>query len=291
MVKKERFRTEIFDKEMDSEQFHQEIVLLFILEGSLEVSVENKISNLKTEDLMIINVNKHYTVKAGENVLYMMLMIDYQMVVETLQTGDVIFWCDSSVSENDRYNDLRVVVKRFLKHYVESGNRTDNFGYFGDCFGIMNQLTANFMIKTSESQSGEDEDERYEERIRQINNYIYLNYDQPISMKELAEKLYLSNGYLSRFFKKNYGTSFAGYLTNVRVYHAADDLLYTEAPITRIAYNNGFSSAALFNKVFKKAYGQTPTEFRKKAVPKKNNREEEQHQKQLEKRLEKILVS
>jgi len=290
MIKKERFKTEIHDKETGAEQFYQEIVLLFVLEGKLEVSVENKISHLKAEDVMVINANKRHTIRAGEDILYMTLQVDYALVVEIFQTGDVIFWCDSSVSENERYNDLRAMVHRFLKHYVESGKNSGNFGYLGDCFNILNQLTANFMIKTNEVQNL-DESDRYDERIQQINNYIYLNYDQPISMKELAEKLYLSNGYLSRFFKKNYGMSFAGYLTNARVYHAADDLLYTDAPITRIAYNNGFTSAALFNKVFKKAYGQTPSEFRRKSLPAETTEEEKEHQKILEKRLEKILVA
>ena len=45
--------------------------------------------------------------------------------------------------------------------------------------------------------------------------------------------------------------SFAEYLTNVRLFHAVDDLLYTSTPITRIAYDNGFASVAVFNKIFK----------------------------------------
>ena len=72
-----------------------------------------------------------------------------------------------------------------------------------------------------------DDQDKFDERIRQINNYIRANYSQPISLKELADQLYLSNGYLSRFFKRNYGMSFAEYLTNVRLFHAVDDLLYT----------------------------------------------------------------
>lgn len=62
--------------------------------------------------------------------------------------------------------------------------------------------------------------------------------------------------------------SFAEYLTNVRLFHAVDDLLYTSMPITRIAYDNGFASVAVFNKVFKNAYGETPSVFRKKAKSK-----------------------
>jgi AraC-like DNA-binding protein/beta-xylosidase len=174
-----------------------------------------------------------------------------------------------------------------LQHYVENRDYVDSYGYLADCYAVLEYLSAHFMLRASDLQRNEDTD-RYEERLRQINHYIYNNYDQPISMKELSEKLYLSNGYLSRFFKKNYGMSFAGYLTNVRVFHAADDLIYTDEPITRIAYNNGFTSAALFNKVFKKSYGQTPSEFRRQKA-KKAEKDDRLHQEELEKRLEKML--
>lgn len=289
MQKRERFQTIIYDTAPENEKFSQDIILIFVMEGSIEVNVENKTSVLKTEDVMVINANKTHLIKAEQGALYMMLLVDYITVTEILQNNDFIFWCDSSISKSEKYNDLRILVRRMLKHYVEAGNF--NFGYLRDCFAILNHLAANFLIRVNGSTDGNlEESDKYEERIRQINNYIYSNYDQDISMKDLSEKLYLSNGYLSRFFKKNYGMSFAGYLTKVRLYHAADDLLHSDAPITRIAYNNGFNSAALFNKVFKKAYGITPTEFRKNSSREETKIDRVEHSKELEKRLEKMLI-
>ena len=291
MIGKEKFRTEVYDQANGVENFRQEIVLIFVLEGSLEVSVENKISHMKKEDILVVNANKRHVLRSAGEVLFMIQLIDTALVSETMQTHDVIFWCDSSVSENGRYEDLRVLLRRMLNHYIETGENALSFSYLSDCYAILNNLTANFMIQTgSDAGADAEEGDRYEERLQQINNYIYANYDQAISMKDLSEKLFLSNGYLSRFFKKNYGMSFASYLTNVRVYHAADDLLYTDAPITRIAYNNGFTSAALFNKDFKKAYGVTPSEFRKKSLPSGQKKENEARWKALEKRLEKVLI-
>lgn len=290
MVKKEKFRTEIFDTANERDQLHQEVVLIFVLEGKLDVTVENKISHLREEDLLVINANKKHNLHSPGDVLYMALFIDYSLITNTLKRGDVIFWCDSSVAENGRYEDLRTLVRRMLNRYVESGNESEGFGYLSDCYAILNNLTANFLIKMyHEADAGDNE--RYEERIEKINDYIYANYDQPISMKELSEKLYLSNGYLYRFFKKNYGMSFASYLSSVRVRHAADELLYTNAPITRIAYNSGFTSAALFNKVFKKSYGVTPSEFRKRAMAADQQKDDEAHKKNIQKRLEKLLVN
>ncbi|MCD7868873.1 MAG: AraC family transcriptional regulator [Clostridiales bacterium] len=290
MVKREGFQTVIHDSTPDGEQFNQEILLLFVLEGSLKVSVENKISDLDMEDILVINANKRYSLRSGKNVLYMTLSIDYASVVDTMEDGDVIFLCNSSMKGNEEaYAQLRTRIRHMLNHFVEAGEPGRSFAYFSDCYGILNDLAANFRIKVNDLGSLETSD-RYEDRIRQIDNYIHANYDQPISMREMSEKMFLSNGYLSRFFKKNYGMSFASYLTNVRLYHAVDDLIHSDAPITRVAYNNGFTSAALFNKVFRKAYGLSPSEFRKNSEGQAGEEAGEKHKKELENRLGKALA-
>lgn len=289
MLKREKFQLFIQYGTDNSGGVHSEIEVLFLLEGAMDVQVEKKLSHLKAEDILIVNANKHHQLKVVESPVIMRLMIDYMTVCDTFQGQDIIFWCDSTGSENERYNQLRVLLRRLLKHYVQAEDYARSFGFQADCYAILNDLTANFLVKAADVRGTEDGD-RYEERLYQINHYINSNYDQPISMKELSEKLFLSNGYLSRFFKKNYGMSFANYLTNVRVLHAADELLYTDVPVTHVAYDCGFTSAALFNKVFKKSYGMTPTEFRKQADSRDKNPVDEADQKQLEKKIEQKLI-
>ena len=290
MVKRERFQLAVEDRVTDDEHFHQDIELFYVLEGEVDVNVEKKISHLRSDDIYVVNANRRHSFSSGDGeTLVLRLLISYQLVSEGAPNGEAIFWCDSSVADSDKYARLRRLLRQILRHYVESRSYVDSYGYLADCYAVLEYLTVHYMLRPSDLQKNEDGD-RYEERLRQINHYIYNNYDQPISMKELSEKLYLSNGYLSRFFKKNYGMSFAGYLTNVRIFHAADDLIYTDEPITRIAYNNGFTSAALFNKVFKKSYGQTPSEFRRQRA-KKTVKDNRQHQEELDKRLERMLES
>lgn len=290
MLKREKFQLFIHDNPDSQESIHSEVEILFVLEGAVDITVEQKTSQLKTEDIFVVNSNKKHTLKpAGGNLLLMRLLINYQMACDVFHSQDVLFWCDSTNSENERYNELRRLLKYLLKHKVETENYQETFGFLADCYAILNQLTVNFMVKSADLQSSEEGD-RYEDRISQINNYINSNYDQPISMKELSEKLFLSNGYLSRFFKKNYGMSFANYLTNVRVFHAADELLYTDVPVTRVAYDCGFTSAALFNKVFKKEYSVTPTEFRKQATLKEKKEVDLEKQKKLERRIEEKII-
>ena len=289
MAKKENFRIEICDRADEGLMSHLDIELLFVVEGSLEVSVENRVSHLDQDDVFVINSGKKHRILASEGALFLRIQTDPQLVREATGSAEVIFLCDSKGSENTHYDELRTLLRRMLDHYVESPDYTRYFSYQADCYGVLDRLVSHFMMNMKDV-SEVHESDRYEERLRQINNYIDANYDQDISMKELSEKLFLSNGYLSRFFKKNYGTNFAGYLMNVRVFHAADDLLYTDLPITRVAYNNGFTTAAQFNKAFKKVMNKTPSDFRKQSQASATP-EQEQHRARLTERLERVVVN
>lgn len=289
MIRKEPFRVEIRDQDDRQERVALGFELIYILEGTLNITVEQKTYYLRTQDIFMVNAGrKHSLQNGGGGLLYMEMTIREQDACEVLGSGDVSFWCDSSSSDSARYQELRTLLQRLLNSHVSGKKETNYYGYLADGYAVLEKLTANFLLKAADLQ-GSTEDERYGERLHQINDYIFANYDQPISMKELSEKLYLSNGYLSRFFKKNYGMSFANYLNTVRASRAADDLTYTDLPITRIAYNNGFTSAALFNKVFHKVYGQTPTEFRKMMEACEKTEENDRHQSELTERVEKVL--
>lgn len=285
--RKEKVIIQVFNQAEEVEHFHQDIELLYVLEGTLDVKIGDEVTNMQPEDVLVINANKGHRLKSTDKSLVMKVSIQYQMVSEVLHSMDIIFWCNSTKDESERYQKLRELLKVLLKHDLEAGRDTANFGHIALCYRVVDVLSMYFLVQTADRE-GDEEGTRYDSRIQLINNYIRANYNQPISMKQLADELYLSNGYLSRFFKKNYGMNFVEYLTNIRLYHAVDDLLYTKTPITRIAFENGFASMAVFNKVFKKAYGETPTEFRKKACEK--NPQAAPKDTQVEERLEKYIL-
>ena len=99
-------------------------------------------------------------------------------------------------------------------------------------------------------------------RVFEIQNYVQSNYMKQISLNDLAQKLYLTNAYLSKYIKKRFGLSFIEYVNNIRLFHAVEDLLYSDRKITRIALDNGFPTTAAFNKAFKEIYHVTPSAYR-----------------------------
>lgn len=270
--RKEKLRINVYNETDGTEHFHQDIELLYILEGTMEVTVGEQITQLKQEDILVINANRMHILKASKDILFVMLTIEYELVSDIFQSMDIIFWCDSTRDESERFEELRNTLKQLLKHYISTHEGVMNFGHIALCYQVLDILSVHFLVQITDKESMEDQD-KFEHRLSRINHYIRMNFNQPISLKLLSEQLYLSNGYLSRFFKKAYGMSFAEYLTNVRLYHAMEELLYTNKPITRIAYDNGFSSIAIFNRTFKKAYEKTPSSVREKSKKHVNEKE------------------
>ena len=107
------------------------------------------------------------------------------------------------------------------------------------------------------------------DRSEEIRAYIDEHYQEPLSLTELAGIFFLSPQYLSSFFRKYFGVTFKTFLDSKRLFYALRDLQNTSLPIHEISLRNGFSSAAAFRRSFEKAYGISPTGFRKRrrAVP------------------------
>lgn len=288
-MRRDKIKISVLNTTDEQEHFHQDIELLYVLEGTMDVIAGEQITHMKPEDILVVNANKKHFLKGSKDILYVRFSILYQLVSDVFRSVDVIFWCDSTRGQSERYNQLRDVLKVLLNHYLETKGNTANFGHIALCYRVLDIMSMYFLVQSADKENMDDK-EKFEDRLQQINNYIRANYNQPISLKELADKLYLSNGYLSRFFKRNYGMSFAGYLTNIRLYHAVDELLYSNTPITRIAYDNGFANVAIFNKAFKKAYGETPSAFRKKSKEQTNTQEVQEADCMVEERLEQFLI-
>ena len=126
---------------------------------------------------------------------------------------------------------------------------------------LKNYAVWNFQEKNEETDS--------EDRTRKIVEFIHSHYNRQIGLGDMAERFHLSVPYLSKYIKRNLHTGFVEYLNSVRLSHTIDDLLLTDHSVTRIAFDNGFSNLASFNRVFKEAFSVTPSEYRKQNVKKK----------------------
>ena len=94
--------------------------------------------------------------------------------------------------------------------------------------------------------------------------YIHSRFADDPKMWQVAKHLHLNENYFSQMFKKGVGMSYKEYLRKIKLEHAKKLLIYTNSPITKIAYDSGYNSQSHFNRDFKNVYCMSPIEMRKK---------------------------
>lgn len=94
--------------------------------------------------------------------------------------------------------------------------------------------------------------------------YIKQHTNQAISVSDVASYVGKSRSYLSRCFKKELGFQMNEFIMRCKLEEAKSLLTYTNKPISEISNYLCFSSQAYFQNVFKKKYGVTPNEYRKR---------------------------
>jgi AraC-like DNA-binding protein/mannose-6-phosphate isomerase-like protein (cupin superfamily) len=101
-------------------------------------------------------------------------------------------------------------------------------------------------------------------RIARSINFIDEGYRSDISVPHLADLAHLSVNQFHRVFHTATGTSPIDYINRRRIADARELLLESDAPVTRIAFDLGFSDSNYFSRVFKKYAGTSPTDYRRR---------------------------
>lgn len=95
-------------------------------------------------------------------------------------------------------------------------------------------------------------------------HYLQEHFSEPdLKLETMCRLLHVSAPYLSTLFTKLTGASFSTHLTEMRLAHAEDLLLNTNAKTFEIAEQVGYPDANYFSYVFKKKFGKSPTAYRK----------------------------
>ena len=89
---------------------------------------------------------------------------------------------------------------------------------------------------------------------------------QLLSVKEIADKLYISEATLSKRFKNDMGIAIKKYMDDQIFFEAEKLLLKTNWPLSKISENLGFCDQFYFTRKFKKRYNCTPSEYRKHQI-------------------------
>lgn len=243
------------------------IQIIFVLKGTVNVSIENEIYTLEEKEIEIINSNEVYSFNSKDkDNLVLVLNIDPNFFERYYDDAKEIFFYTNSDEENvqlsEKYHELRRFISILL---YESVAKIDDYEdkIEENLLDMMYHLLNNFHYLYYEGEGLEDDEEQLE-RYHRIVKYLSNNYMNKVSLQEIAEKEFLSSQYLSFKIKDTFGQGFNEYLNGIRVEESTKLLLDSDKNISEISEEVGFSHVRYYNKHFKIHYKCTPMQYRKK---------------------------
>ena len=102
----------------------------------------------------------------------------------------------------------------------------------------------------------------YSKEINDCIGYLELHLGEKFNIAALAESVGYNKNYLSTKFSREVGVSLSDYLARLRIERAKFALHNTSESVQQISERLGFSSVSYFSAQFRKAVGQTPTDYR-----------------------------
>jgi two-component system, response regulator YesN len=101
----------------------------------------------------------------------------------------------------------------------------------------------------------------YSTIVKKTVEYIHLNLEKPLTLKEIASAIHVHPSHLSRKFKQEIKLNVIDYVNQKRVDEAKLHLQSGNTSITEIALMVGYNDLNYFSRVFKKFTGHTPSQY------------------------------
>src|SRR5690606_17815198 len=100
--------------------------------------------------------------------------------------------------------------------------------------------------------------------IRKAQEYIERNYQERITVDDLASMLALSRRNLERRFKKATANTVIEYIQRVKIEAAKMSLESTRENVNEVMYKVGYTDNKAFRNTFKRITGLSPVQYRTK---------------------------
>jgi len=258
--------------------WHQEVEILYIVEGTATQQVNDRIFGVKKGDIIVIGsdaVHSTYTQRNEDNKLIVLQFNADYFKSSSISSpkasliDDFSKYIDYPFSISDGTDIGKSVACCLMKIQDEFSKKERAFELLVEAhiFELMGILVRNFGANIK-AQKHPYQVKKAKEMLKNTFELIDNNYSANLSLEEVAKASNLSISHFSRLFKMATGMTFKEYLSFYRI-NKAEEMLISHAtyPISRIAFECGFNSLASFIRVFKQYKKCTPSSYRNKNYP------------------------
>lgn len=228
-----------------------------IKEGSLTIEINKRVLTAEAGDVLFFYPGDTYRAYAND--------VDCNFLVTffAIETGNHV-----DLLERKNYagiyqgTKIRQASEQYIQEYLEGFQNLwevdfAQYASFLTFFAALNPYFGQQIPFHSQLSDSADL------RIHKLLEYMNLHYPEPLTNKELASFMGMSEKYFISFFHAHVGKSPKQYLIECRMKYSLLLLAEEQNTISDIAMRLNFTDQYSFSKAFKKYYGEAPSGFRK----------------------------
>lgn len=236
--------------------FHEQIELVFCLQGTSHVMIEGQQYALEPGDVAMVFPNQHhrYQHKKENGESRVCLVICYPSHVEDYYTE---FTSMLPISPVIKREELPEFLPKLLDNFHQVCNESEDLRMFKAYASV---LTAHLLncaklqpIKASQ----------HVDLTQTVLAYINQHYREAVSLKKMSKELGISESTLSRIFSNKLKINFTSYVNEQRIAYAQKLLKSTEYTMKEISALCGFQSERTFYRAFQEVWDMSPKEYRR----------------------------
>ena len=240
------------------EHIHQFSEIVFVKEGSLNVTVDGKTETANKNDIILISPLQVHSFDTPEFCSITLFLFSNDILPEFIIT-DKAFLCGERAVFTPSY-ELLVYVKNKIP-----GTRERTLHMNAENVQLFRQIKASvFAIYEEYSRSVTlSETKAKSSLLLRVLMWMRAHFTENVTMEDAAKDLGYTVGYISHCLDGIENMNFRWLLNSIRIEHACALLAKSDAKIIDIALQCGFTCERSFHRVFNSMMGLTPGEYRK----------------------------
>ena len=248
---------------------HIEYELILFTAGEGTSFIGNYVGEFKTDDIFFLGSNLPHTFqKAQKDLITSAVVVQFK---EDFWGHEFMRLPESRVIKklfDTSVKGLRITGKtrQLLKPLVIELETLTGFQRIIRLCDCLQLMASSHEFETVSTQDVKEFNPRNKERIDKIFQYTIDNFQDTITLDNVAGNAGMSVPAFCTYFKKSTKKTYIDFLNEVRIGHACQQLIDTQKNIEAVCYESGFNTWANFNKQFLKIKSITPSGYRKNFI-------------------------
>jgi len=253
-----------------SQHWHEELEWVYVEYGILNLTIHGESFVLSSGEFCFINSGELHEIKStGESLHHAVVFnpnfLDFALYdacqhnfIRPITNGTLLLPTSCSTFSPKDHKQIIFHMQEIIKLY----HTLPICALLSIKIHILHMIElffqSDYLLENTLSSKGKDS----LNKLKQVIEYIHINYVESISLQTLSEICFMSPNYFCYYFKQEIGKTPIGFINEYKIEKACEMLSESELPISEIALSVGFDNFSYFIRKFREYKRVTPKKYR-----------------------------